>query len=170
MEFLKTLDRAIETTGAKPDLTDRIKARVAIAADNISRAGHAQAQLDVVISSMWALITILYERDADGTIVNYERSTGRILIPLPWGAGGWKRWGLRKWEAACLRRLLLQRVVERRRQPPLFDYASGRWFLNIADYPTEEWARQWLTKEGPRLAEWRTIVNEYRDRDLSRKG
>jgi len=161
--------RAIEVRGgAGPSAV--IKQRIADAAENLSLAGHMQAHLEVMTEALMKLIEILYQVDVDGQPANYDVRTGRIFIPLPWGRAGWKHWGVRYWESECLKRILLDRVNYKRRRPPLFDYSaySGRWHLNTTDYPTLQLALQWVQKEGPTLAEWRTVVGEYRERAQAR--
>ncbi len=149
--------------GTTPTAT--VKARMAAAANELSLAGTMRAHLDVAVESMAAIINILYHADDDGQPCNFDRVTGRILLPLPWGRSGWRAWGLRQWEATILRRILLERSRERRRHAPLFDFnAEARtWHLAYVDYPTVDAALGWLKKDAPSLPEWRTAVTEHRD-------
>lgn len=164
------LDRAAEIrTGPAP--TTAVKARMAQAAEALSQAGAMQAHLDVCTEAMAALIAVLYTTDSDGQPANYDRATGRILLKTPWGSGGWKAWGLRRWEATVLRGILLERTQAKRRLAPLFDYNfdNSRWYLNTSDFPSTEAALGWLRKDGPKLAEWRSAVNAYRLADAERR-
>jgi len=160
LQFL--FDRALETTQT---LSPTLKQRIEQAASELSLAGHMQAHLDIAVSAMARLIVELYVLDTDQRPANVDARTGRILLrPLPWGESGAIRWGLRRWEGQCLRRLVLDRVGARRRLPALFDYntESRQWHINLQDYQTADAALTWLKKDGPRLAEWRSIVDDYR--------
>lgn len=162
-DFTKLLERAQSVTTVTAPAS--IKQRIADTADEISLAGHSQAQLDIAITAIAHLIAKLYTTEVDGILANVDSMTGRILMrPLPWGESGAVRWGLRRWEGQCLRRLMLDRVGQRRRLPCLFDYnnEARQWHLNTRDYPTGADAMKWLKSDGPRLSEWRTIVNDYR--------
>lgn len=169
-EINQLFDRAaaIRTKGGVDAV---VRKRVAEAAQAIDQSGTMQAHLDVAIEAMAALITVLYTTDADGYPANIDRPTGRILVRLPWGSTGWRAWGLRQWEGRCLRRLLVERAGQRRRFAPLFDFSpeNDRWYLNLSDYPTAAAALEWLKKDGPKLAEWRTVVLDHREKDMERK-
>lgn len=139
--------------------------RMATAAAELNRAGELQAQLDVAVTAVAKLIIVLYATDADQRPVNIDVQTQRILLrPLPWGESGAAKWGLRRWEGQCLRRLLLDRAGQRRRMAHLFDYNeySRQWHVNAACYPDAEAALQWLKNDGPALNEWAAIVQDYR--------
>jgi len=162
-ELTQLLERAQAVTTIAA--TASIKQRIADTATEISLAGHSQAQLDIAITAIAHLLAKLYVTEADGSMANVDSRTGRILMrPLPWGESGAARWGLRRWEGQCLRRLMLDRVGQRRRLPCLFDYNSEarQWHINTHDYPTGADAMEWLKRDGPKLSEWRTIVNDYR--------
>lgn len=159
------LQRAVDIRhGSTPTPTTKARSALAEAAAKLNRAGAMRAHLDVAIEAMAALISILYNADDDGQPANVDRATGRILVPLPWGRSGWRAWGVRQWEAAVLRSILMERATERRRFAPLFDYnAEGRtWHLNLHDYGSVDLAMTWIKKDAPSLAEWRTAVTEHR--------
>lgn len=152
-----------------PAATTAPRQALAQAADRLSQAGVLRAHLDAMLEAMAALVSILYDADEDGMPANYDYVTRRILIVLPWGDSGWQQWGgLRKWEAIIMRKILIARVKEPRRRPPLFDYGNRQWFLNTRDYPNAKAALEWLRKEGPSLAEWRTAVLAYRQGETER--
>lgn len=163
------LQRAADIRGGSTP-TATVKARMAAAAQNLSLAGSMRAHLDVCIEALCALVDILYEADEDGQPANFDRATGRIFLPLPWGDHGWKGWGLRQWEAKCLRRVMMERAAGNRRLPPLFDYNefNQRWYLDFATYTDVQVAMSWIRRDGPSLAEWRTVVTEYRDSQSAR--
>lgn len=163
MTIEKLFDRAVEVMAAPA--ANVLRQRLGETAESLSLAGDMQARLDIATASIVALISVLYATDGDGRPANIDTATYRILLrPLPWGESGWKRWGLRRWEGACLRRLLLDRVGDRRRLPALFDYNeySRQWHVNANIYPDSEAALRWLKSDGPSLQEWRSIVLDYR--------
>ena len=162
-ELKQLLDRASSITAIQAP--PALRQRMADTATELSLTGHSQAHLDIAITAIAHLIAAIYTHDADGRLANADQRTGRILMrPLPWGESGAAKWGLRRWEGQCLRRLMLDRVGSRRRLPCLFDYnnESRQWHINLHDYPTGEDALDWLKRDGPRLSEWRTIVSDYR--------
>lgn len=167
-EFQELLERA-QAVGRQVVTTD-VKQRMAANAEALSYAGQMQAHLDICLAATAALIGILYTLDADGQPANFDRQTERIFPDVPWGDKGYKAWGLRKSEAICFRRLLQARQKQSRRLPFLFYFAdyTGRWHLNAGDYPTQAAAIDWLRKDGPSLAEWRTMVTEWRDKEAAR--
>lgn len=153
-----------------PELTG-YRQRMAQTAGELNRAGELQAQLDVAVTAIFNLVSVLYATDADQRPVNIDVQTQRILLlPLPWGESGAAKWGLRRWEGQCLRRLLLDRGKQRRRLPSLFDYNeySRQWHVNAACYPDAEAALQWLKNDGPALNEWAAIVQDYRAQAYAR--
>ncbi len=163
MELERLFDRAVEVAAAPA--AGAIKQRLAQTATELNLAGHMEAHLGIATSAIAALISVLYATEADGRPANYDSATYRILLrPLPWGESGAARWQLRRWEGQCLRRLLIDRVGQRRRLPGLFDYNefSRQWHVNAIDYPNAESALDWLRRDGPRIEEWRTIVSDYR--------
>jgi hypothetical protein len=168
MVFDELLTRAMDVTSKTVD--PHTKQRISTAAQDLSMAGELQARLDVCNAAIAGLIAILYDVDADGVPVNYDRATYRLLIPVPWGEAGGLKWGLRQWEARCLRRLLLNRVGANRRMPSLFDYDeySRQWSVDLTAYPHVESALEWLRKDPPTLAEWRVIVEDFRAETLER--
>ena len=168
-ELQELLERA-KQVGDTNNVTTTIRQRMAENAMALSYAGQMQAHLDICLSATVALIGILYMLDADGLPANYDRQTERIFVDIPWGDKGYRKWGLRKSEAICFRRVLQARQSQPRRLPFLFYFAdyTGRWHLNARAYPTGEAAMEWLRKDGPKLAEWRTMVTEWRDKEAAR--
>lgn len=168
MELQQIIERVADIRNAKP--TPATRQRVAESAASLSQSGDMQLRLEMAIEALAALIVILYEKDGDGWPANVERRTGKILVPVPWGARA-DLWALRRLESRALRTVLMHRVREPRRLAPLFDYSDDnrRWYLNTHDYPTAERALAWLKKDAPSLSEWRTAVLAMREADLERK-
>jgi hypothetical protein len=156
-------ERAHEAGVTQPALVSR--RRLADNAAYLSAAGDLQARLDVCISAMASLIKVLYTTDADDCLM-YVDVTDRIMIPVPWGSSGWRRWGLRKWEAEMLRAVLIGRY--RQRKGVLFGYDRNQWYLDTERYPTMNDALLWLKSSGPTLREWRAVVEPYRERNQVR--
>jgi hypothetical protein len=154
MEITNLVERVQEIRAKGPGRF--AKERLAENAQELSRAGDMQLRVELVNEAMAALCVILYEADTDGRTANIDRVTWRLLVPAPWGRGGWKRWGLRRWESEALRNILRVRT-EMRRHVNLFDYnEEGRtWHLNRGDYPTLESAIAYPKAHQITLQEWR---------------
>ena len=155
MDLLQVIDRKNEIRSmAQP--AGMVKQRIAQAAQDLSRAGSMALHVEMANEALCKFTAMLYQRDTDGTWANVDAITHRLLVPAPWGSAGWKRWGLRKWEGAVLRSIMLDRVRDSRR-PCLFDYnAEGRtWHLNLVDYPTLDAADHYLKRGAISLPEWR---------------
>lgn len=164
---MKQFERIYELGNRRPAVVSR--QRLAETAQDISRAGDLQLHLDACIAATVAFANVLFVVDGDGVPANLDPRTGRILIPAPWGASGWRRWGLRQWEAKCYRRLLLGRVAGRRGGAFDYDKHSRGWFVDIYEYPNSEAVLLWLKREEPNLREWRPIVERMREREAMRK-
>jgi len=154
VEIKQLVERVADIRNARPSASTR--QRVAEAAQGLSLAGEAQIHVEMANEALAALTVLLYETDADGRPANIDRRTWRLLIPAPWGREGWRKWGLRSWEAQVLRQVLRVRN-EHRTHVNLFDYddQSRRWHLNRSDYPTLADALGYLKAHPVSLAEWR---------------
>jgi len=146
-----------------------VKQRMATAAQELSRAGNNQARVELLNEAVLAAIKLCYELDPDGAPANLDRKTYRILPPMPWGRSGWKRWGLRYWEAEILRSVLRVRT-EMRRTPPLFDWNeySMKWHVNLTDYPRLDLALMHWKQNQITLKDWRLFADAYRQRAQER--
>lgn len=134
-----------------------VRERVAVDAEQFDRASQSQARIELVNESLCRLTELLYRTDADGQWANIDRRTWRILIPAPWGSGGWKRWELRSWEAECLRSVLRVRAETKRGMPPLFDYneTARTWHVNLRNYADLRAGLDYLKNKPITLGEWR---------------
>ena len=161
-------ERAKSIGGNRPMLNP--KQRIAHAAEQLNQAGNLQAQLGVCEAALVALVNVLYAMDAEQRPANYDAATGRILIGLPWGSRGWKHWGLRRMEADCLRRVMLGRSGDSHR-PRLLIYAADcrQWYVDFETYPTLDSALAWVRDHGPRLSEWRDVIEAHRLSEIARK-
>lgn len=159
MKILNIVDRKAEIRNlAHP--TPMIKQRMAVAAQELTRAGNAAIRVELVNEALCRFTAMLYERDQDGVWPNIDIRTYRLLVAAPWGSAGWKRWGLRKWEARIMRGIMLGRVTDKRR-PCLFDYntEARTWYLNGIDYPVFDAAQHYLSRAPITLAEWRRYTS-----------
>ena len=164
MTILRLTDRKNEIRGAGPG--HYVKQRIADAADALSRAGTMAARVELCNESLSKLVVLAYEPDTDGRAANVDTTTHRILIPLPWGSSGWKRWGLRYHEALVMRAIMLGRqTVKPGRVVPLFVYdeAARTWHLNAMDYRNLDAGMSWLQASQITLTEWRRHLRQWRD-------
>jgi hypothetical protein len=140
------LERKAELSNATPERHLSLRR----AAEQLSRRNVDQAVTELLNEAHSRLITLCYERDDTGQLVNVDGATGKVLIPLPWGKKGYAKWGLSPSEADTLRRIMFAR---QRTGLPLFHFDRSRrsWFLNLASYAAL-----------PVVAEWEIGVIEYR--------
>ena len=160
MELMQVVDRKNEIRAAALPASV-IKQRIAQAADELSKAGDVAARVEVANEAISKLTSILYQRDIDGIYPNLDNVTKRIIIAAPWGSVGWKRWGMRHWEAGIVRKILMPRQANytQKQRPPLFVYSESRyWYLNLFDYPTLETAQHWLQRSAITVQEWRQAL------------
>jgi hypothetical protein len=142
--------RAIERKPAISTTRPERYTNIQRAADNLSRRNVDAAVTELINEAHSRLIVLAYERDDAAHLVNVDAATGKLLIPLPWGKAGYKKWGLAPSEADAFRRVMFSR---QRAGLPLFFFDRSRrsWFLALADYPAL-----------PVLSEWNIGVGEYR--------
>lgn len=161
MELKQLFERTTDIRTATPSATTR--QRLAEVAADISRAGDNQARVELLNESCLALTTILYAGDAEGRFANIDSRTYRLLVPAPWGANGWRKWGLRKWEGLILRQILIVRC-QMRRVAPLFDYSDelNQWYLAADQYPDLSRAMAYWKAYPITLKEWRLHADGYR--------
>lgn len=161
MELTTLIERTQQIREAMP--LPNVKQRLAAAAQELSKAGDNQARVEWLNESVLALTMELYATDPDGAPCNIDRATYRLLIPAPWGRAGWRKWGLRYWEADMLRRILVVRG-QLQRVKPLFDYndMTRQWYLNYHDYPRLDLGLLYWKANPVTLKEWRTHADVYR--------
>jgi hypothetical protein len=150
MNLEKTTARILEV--AKGEVSVQARQRMSVEAEQITRAGATKAHIAIIEAAIRNAIAMLYEPDTDGHPANYEPGTGRILIPVPWGSAGWAKWGLRDWEAKCLRAVWKRRL--KKQMPMLFDFNGRQWFLRDDLYPTLDDAARWLQSNPIEFGEW----------------
>ena len=163
MELNTLFERAVEIRQVIP--TASIKQRLANAAQELSLAGSNQARVELLNESVMALTKVLYDAEPDGALANIDARTHRLLIPAPWGRAGWKRWGLRAWEAEVMRQILIVRG-QMERVKPLFDYneESRTWHLNLGSYPRLDMAMMHWKSNQITLREWRLHADASRQK------
>lgn len=165
------LDTLIERTQKLREVipVPNVKQRLAAAAQELSLAGSNQARVELLNEAVLALAKVLYEVDPDGLPANIDSKTHRILIPVPWGRAGWKKWGLRYWESEILRQILIVRG-QMQRVAPLFDYNEGArtWHLNYTAYGRLDQALMHWKHNQILLKDWRVFADAYRQRAQQR--
>jgi len=148
-----------EVVTANKDQVERF-APLRLAAQNLSRRGVAAAKVELFNHVVAAAADLCLEYDADGRPANVDAITGAVLVPMPWGEAGYRRWGLRVTECRQLRYILLRRAE--RDRPPLFDYdaAMRRWvFPSLWSRRT---AGSYLSLQPITLAEYRAAWDATR--------
>ena len=165
MELTQLFDRAVEIRQAAGNPNQVIRQRIAAAAAELSNAGNNQARVELLNEAVLAATKLCYEADKDGVPANVDSRTYRLLFPAPWGKSGWKRWGMRDWEANILRQILLVRC-QMQRVVPLFDYnQEGRnWHINLTDYPRLDLALLYWKNNPVTLKDWRLYADIYRQK------
>ena len=169
------IDRTQEVRTMASNPNQAIKQRMAEVAADISRAGNNQARVELLQEACLAMTKLCYECDPDGQPANLDSRTYRLLIPAPWGKAGWRRWGLRAWEAEILRQIMIVRC-QMRRAEPLFDYntESRTWHVNMQQYGRLDVALLYWKSNPVMLKEWRRHADVYRqqahERTLRRQG
>ncbi len=144
-----------------------VRQRIASAADELNRAGAMAMCVELVNEALCKFTTMLYSKDSDNVYANIDPVTGRLLVCAPWGSAGWKRWGLRNWEARVLRAVLLSRLQAK--PLPLFDYGNRTWYLNRGHYRTVGMAHAYLEVAPVALAEWRKYAKKCAEGETTRK-
>lgn len=127
---------------------------------NLSRRGMAGAKVELFNLAVAAAVDLCLETDPDGRLANVDHITGAVLVPLPWGEGGYKPWGLRVTECRQLRLIMRQRAE--RDHPPLFTYAvdARRWVWSRSFGRTT--AASYLRAAPITLAEYRAAYDATR--------
>ena len=140
----RTIKRKPTVAGAVATINGYVDQRIGQAAESLSRGAIAAARITLVNQALTDLSTLLYEVDGAGHPVNVDGVTGRILVPKPWGAGGWKHWRLKQWEGRVLRAILDRRMRASERAA-LFLYSPefNDWYLNKRYDTPERYATYW---------------------------
>ncbi len=140
----RTVKRKTTVAGAVAGINAYVDQRIGQAAESLSLGAIAAARIALVNQAMTDLSTLLYEVDGAGYPVNVDGVTGRILVPKPWGAGGWKRWRLKQWEGRVLRAILDRRMRAGERVA-LFLYSAefNDWHLNKRYDTPAKYAGYW---------------------------
>ena len=163
MSFTQQLARVSEIRSAEtPGVF--LKQRIAENAHTLSRAGEMAARVECINEALTAFAALLYQADSDGDFANVDPITHRILVPAPFGSSGWRKWGLRSWEAGELRRFLAHRCQMRDKRPALFDYnsESRTWHLNAHDYSSFDAASHYLKREPMTVKSLRAMSGQYK--------
>lgn len=135
------------------------------AAESLSRRNADSATVELFSEAMQRLTLLAYERDSDG-FCNIDPVTCKLMIPLPFGRNGHKRWGITPSESIILREMIQRRQPQRDSRPPgvwQYDRARRCWLLNLFDFDTlADGQRYWQR--------WALSVAEYREARSKRLG
>ena len=157
---VQVVGRKFEVRASAPaQHTQGRSSALAKAAEALSRRNMLTARCELANEALGALVGLLYEKDAGSELCNVDPQTWRILVPMPWGRSGHKRWGMRASEAVCMRWIMLNRQAQwtPAQRPALvsYDTNSRAWLLNLKDYRAQDAALFWLSKSKIKLGEWR---------------
>lgn len=157
------------TVERKGDIAQASPQRFAVvqrAAESLSRRNADAAVVEVFAEAMQRLTLLAYEVDDSGHYSTIDSVTWRILIPLPFGKLGHRRWGITPSESLVLREMIQRRQLERDGRPPglwLYDRARRAWRLNLFDFDRlADGQRYWV--------KWPLTVQEYREARSIRLG
>jgi hypothetical protein len=165
-----TLARMEETRQAHPSPFTPARAVTAVG-DELTRRGLAALAVEHLQAALFRVVELAYEEDVDGRLCNVDSHDGRLLIPVPWGSVGHRRYGLRRREADVLRFFLLERMTPRPGAPvPLFQYDHERraWFVNLADYSTRAIAGSWLKQSGLTVRAYKECLRRVQEASSGR--
>lgn len=153
----RNVKRKSGVAGAVATINRHVDQRVGELADNISRGAVIKSRIVLVNQAIAGLIDLLYEVDESGHPVNIDPITGRILVPVPWGEAGWRKWKLRRSEGRHLRKVLDRRMrTEERVAMFVYDGESNAWHL-ARRYGHKEAAFAYLQNNPITVAEWRQV-------------
>lgn len=131
--------------------------------NTLNRATVLAEQTEDANAALFDLVILLYTVTSAGKLINLDAIDGRILVPTPWGSSGWKRWGLRHWQALALSKLLRARARNQKHNP-LFAYNPDNtcWYVRLRDYPTLAHAQDYLNHNRISDREWRHFSDKQR--------
>lgn len=160
MNFNSMVDR-IKSVSSSGDLI--LRKRLLEIADNVSNSARTSNRLLFFNEVIFSITSILYEKN-NNRLININELSGKILIPVPWGANGCREWGVTRWEAGILRNILFvkMRSIE---IVPLYQYADDlkRWTINLIDYPTADKALEHIKKHPINVLEYELACSLVRD-------
>ena len=152
-EIVKRVERKGELLAAQPKRHTPLRQ----AAETLTRRNIAGAEAELLSEALWRAVQVLYEQDSSGSLCNVDPVSGRVLLPLPWGRMGHRRWGLRYLESVVLR-AILRDFQQAASEPPLliYDPLSRGWYLNFFDYASHRQALGWLERHPITASAWRS--------------
>lgn len=153
--IVRTMQRKAEIAGTKPSRHTALRR----AAESLSRRNADAAVCELLNEALAACVRLCYEKDDDGQPSSIDPVTLRLLVPVPWGRAGHRRWGLRPQESNVLRAILF----EREQDGGLFLYDRSRrsWLLNVAAYPSLKTAAAYLERYPVGVAEYRAARDKH---------
>jgi hypothetical protein len=138
---MEKAERAWDVQGGVKDVHRMASDRLQSVARGISRRSLYEGVAGICNAALASAVAVCFER-LSGQLVNVDRRTWRVLVPVPWGKIGYQRYGLRSTEGAVLRAIMVARADT---GPPfLYDADARRWLINLADYRTAGMAEAYL--------------------------
>jgi hypothetical protein len=157
--------RSVERKGAVAALRPERYTVIQRAAEALSLRNADAAIVELFSEAMQRLTLLAYEVDDHG-YCNIDAVTWRILIPLPFGRMGHRRWGITPSESVILREMVQRRQLGRDGRAPglwLYDRTRRCWRLNLFDFDTLADGQKYWQK-------WPLSVQEYREARSKRLG
>lgn len=152
-DLTTTMERKQRLSLAQPHRYSAIQR----ATQALSRRNADAATVELFSEAMQRLTLLAYEQDEDG-YCNIDPITNRLVIPVPWGKAGHKRWGLTPSESVVLREMIQRRQIGRDGRAPglwLYDRARRAWRVNLYDFDTLADGQHYWKR-------WPLTVGEYR--------
>lgn len=153
-----TMERKTELSVAAPARYTGLRS----VAEKMSLANVDAAICELFNEALARLMQLAYERDAGG-YCNMDSTTGKLLIPLPWGRNGAGKWGLKPTEANILRQVLFD-WQEQGEALFLYDRTRKSWFVNLRDHANIHLAKGWLTRNQVTVGLYRAARSKRLDR------
>lgn len=122
------LQRTEAIQSAQPDRHTPLRA----VAQRLTRRGLLAAKVELCNGALLAMTELCYEIDTDGVTPANVDPGGRLLIPAPWGKGGYRAWGLRASEQRALNYIMRARMVSQNEPLYIYDATARSWLINLA--------------------------------------
>lgn len=153
---LEQKDKAAQTSPIE-------KSRTVAYADQLGRQGLAAAEAEALNEVLMKLIRLCYQTER-GRFINIDPHIGRLVkeLPVPWSSKNFKRYGLMRREQADVLRWVMNYYDRNQEQEALFRYSqsSRRWHVNLAHYPTQEDALQWMKANEMNAGRWLSALEK----------
>jgi len=133
------------------------------AASALSRRNVYRARAKLMHEALQTFVSLAYET-FDGSNIRANMDVdGAVLVAAPWGSAHYQSYGLRRFEADCLRWEMLRRSRAGGDDPALFVYFDDmrRWYVDLHAYPHLVDAQEYVNRCP---VTWRTVHEFARQR------